>query len=82
MYVLDLSISSGFFVCFFLLGHFPVQVTWWFVASEGSEIQVNVRLQIYQLKFDIKYMLLSHTLIKCFCIRVLNASSEGKYMYT
>ena len=25
-------------VCLFLIGQLPVQVTWWFLASDGSEI--------------------------------------------
>ena len=30
------------FVCLFLLGHLPVQVTWLFLVSDGSEIQTGV----------------------------------------
>ena len=30
------------FRLFILLGHLLVQVTWWFLASEGSEIQASV----------------------------------------
>ena len=30
------------FVCLFLLGHLPVKVTWWFLTSDGSEIQASV----------------------------------------
>ena len=30
------------FVCLFLLGHLPVQLTWRFLASDGSEIQASV----------------------------------------
>ena len=30
------------FVGLFLLGHLPVQVSWWFLASDGSEIQASV----------------------------------------
>ena len=29
--------------CLFLLRHLPVQVTWWFFASDGSEIQARVK---------------------------------------
>ena len=29
-------------VCLFLLGHLLVQVTWWFLSSDGSEIQASV----------------------------------------
>ena len=30
------------FVCLFLLEHLLVQVTWWCLASDGSEIQASV----------------------------------------
>ena len=30
------------FVCLLLLGHLLVQVTWWFLASDGIEIQASV----------------------------------------
>ena len=30
------------FLCLFLLGHLLVQVTWWFLASDGSEIQTSL----------------------------------------
>ena len=33
------------FVCIFLLGHLLVQVTWWFLASDGSEIQADFTRQ-------------------------------------
>ena len=39
---LDVCHRSLDFVCLFLLGHLPVQVTWWFLACDGSEIQVSV----------------------------------------
>ena len=29
------------FVCLVLLGHLLVQVTWWFLGSDGSEIQAD-----------------------------------------
>ena len=29
-------------ICLFLLGHLPVQVTWWFLASDRSEFQASV----------------------------------------
>ena len=35
----DIRHRSLDFVCLFLLGHLLVQVTWWFLASDGSEIQ-------------------------------------------
>ena len=38
----DLRHGSLDFVWLFLLVHIPVQVTWWFLASEGSEIQASV----------------------------------------
>ena len=38
----DIRHRSVDFVCLFLLGHLPVQVNWWFLASDGSEIQASV----------------------------------------
>ena len=38
----DLRHGSLDFVWLFLLGQIPVQVTWWFLASDGSEIQASV----------------------------------------
>ena len=33
----DILHRSLDFVCLFLLGHFPVQVTWWFLDCDSSE---------------------------------------------
>ena len=38
----DIRHYSLDFVYLFLLGHLLVQVTWWFLASDGSEIQASV----------------------------------------
>ena len=38
----DIRHRSLYFVCLFLLGHLLVQVTWWFLASDGSEIHSSV----------------------------------------
>ena len=38
----DIRHRSLDFVNLFLLGHLLVQVTWWFLASDGSEIQASV----------------------------------------
>ena len=57
IYVIVLSILSVYL---------PVQVNWWFLASDGSEIQASVKdFSPISLNFtsNIRY-LLSHTLIK------------------
>ena len=38
----DIRHLSLDFVCLFLLGYLLVQVTWWFLASDGSKIQASV----------------------------------------
>ena len=38
----DIGHRSLDFICLFLLGHLPVQVTWWFLASDSSDIQASV----------------------------------------
>ena len=38
----DMRHRSLDFVCLFLLGYLPVRVTWWFLASDGSEIHASV----------------------------------------
>ena len=38
----DICHCSRDFVSFFLLEHLLVQVTWWFLASDASEIQASV----------------------------------------
>ena len=38
----DIRHCSLDFVCLFSLEHLPVQVTWWFLDSEGSEIQASM----------------------------------------
>ena len=62
----DIRHRSLDFVCLLLLGHLLVQVTWWFLASDGSKIQgsaVDFRLINLNFTSNICY-LLSHTLIK------------------
>ena len=56
----------SYLVCLFLLGHLPVQVSSWFLASDGSEIHASVEdFRPINLNFtsNICY-LLYHTLIK------------------
>ena len=38
----DIRRRSFDFVYLFLLGHLLVQVTWWFPASDGSNIQASL----------------------------------------
>ena len=38
----DICHRSLYFVFLFLLGHLLVQVTWWYLASDGSEIQASM----------------------------------------
>ena len=55
----DIHHRSLSFICLFLLGHLPVQVTLWFLASDSREIQasvedfrpINKNFQIYATYF-------------------------------
>ena len=38
------------FICLFLLGHLPVQLNWWFLASDGSEIQASGKISGQSIK--------------------------------
>ena len=38
----DIRHRSLDFVLLYLLGHLPVKMTWWFLASDGSENQASV----------------------------------------
>ena len=74
IYVIVLSISSV---------HLLVQVTWWFLASDSSEIQASVedfRSINWNFTSNICY-LLSHTLIK-FSVFVVCGSVNLFYQYT
>ena len=44
----DIRHPSLNYVCLFLLGHLPVQVTWWFLTSDGSEIQASAEFRCPQ----------------------------------
>ena len=51
------------FVWVFLLVHLLVQVTWWFLASDGSEIQANMEDADVSIRISHQNIcyLLSHT---------------------